>query len=120
MAAAVENQAPVVVTAAGDPRIYTKQLQASGIRVIHVASCVDLAMRAEDAGVDAIIAEGFESERLSHARQPLSGRLSTAILLCSRNGSCAGLLKSKSSVKSFLRIGGEMKIVCLPAARGLD
>jgi len=51
----------VVVTAAGDPRIYTKQLQASGIRVIHVAPCVDLAMRAEDAGVDAIIAEGFES-----------------------------------------------------------
>ena len=61
MAAAVENQAPVVVTAAGDPRIYTKQLQASGIRVIHVAPCVDLAKRAEDAGVDAIIAEGFES-----------------------------------------------------------
>jgi enoyl-[acyl-carrier protein] reductase II len=61
MAAAVENQAPVVVTAAGDPRIYTKQLQASGIRVMHVAPCVDLAKRAEDAGVDAIIAEGFES-----------------------------------------------------------
>ncbi|MGA2939444.1 MAG: nitronate monooxygenase [Syntrophobacteraceae bacterium] len=61
MAAALENQAPVVVTAAGDPRIYTKQLQASGIRVIHVAPCVDLARRAEDAGVDAIIAEGFES-----------------------------------------------------------
>ncbi len=61
MAAAVENQAPVVVTAAGDPRIYTKQLQASGIRVMHVAPCVDLARRAEDAGVDAIIAEGFES-----------------------------------------------------------
>jgi enoyl-[acyl-carrier protein] reductase II len=61
MAAAVENQAPVVVTAAGDPRIYTKQLQASGIRVMHVAPCVELARRAEDAGVDAIIAEGFES-----------------------------------------------------------
>ncbi len=61
MAAAVENRAPVVVTAAGDPRSYTKQLQASGIRVVHVVPCVDLARRAEDAGVDAVIAEGFES-----------------------------------------------------------
>jgi enoyl-[acyl-carrier protein] reductase II len=61
IAAAVENRAPVVVTAAGDPGAYTKQLQASGIRVIHVVPCVDLARRAEDAGVDAVIAEGFES-----------------------------------------------------------
>lgn len=61
MAAAVENRVPVVVTAAGDPRSYTKRLQASGIHVVHVVPCVDLARRAEDAGVDAVIAEGFES-----------------------------------------------------------
>jgi enoyl-[acyl-carrier protein] reductase II len=61
MAAAVENRVPVVVTAAGDPRSYTRQLHDSGIRVVHVVPCVDLAKRAEDAGVDAVIAEGFES-----------------------------------------------------------
>jgi len=61
MAAALENRVPVVVTAAGDPRSYTKRLQESGIRVMHVVPCVDLAKRAEDAGVDAVIAEGFES-----------------------------------------------------------
>jgi enoyl-[acyl-carrier protein] reductase II len=61
IAAVVENRAPVVVTAAGDPAAYTRQLQACGIRVLHVVPCVDLARRAEDAGVDAVIAEGFES-----------------------------------------------------------
>jgi enoyl-[acyl-carrier protein] reductase II len=61
IAAAVENNAPAVVTAAGDPSAYTKHLHACGIRVIHVVPCADLARRAEDAGVDAVIAEGFES-----------------------------------------------------------
>ena len=61
IAAAIENSVPVVVTAAGNPAAYTKRLQACGIRVIHVVPCADLARRAEDAGVDAVIAEGFES-----------------------------------------------------------
>ena len=61
IASAIENLVPVVVTAAGNPAVYTKRLQDSRIRVIHVAPCVDLARRAEDAGVDAVIAEGFES-----------------------------------------------------------
>ena len=52
---------PVVITAAGDAGVYTRQLHDFGARVIHVVPCVDLAKRAEDAGVDAVIAEGFES-----------------------------------------------------------
>jgi enoyl-[acyl-carrier protein] reductase II len=57
----LENRVPVVVTAAGNPATYTKMLQEAGIQVIHVVPCVDQARRAEDAGVNAVIAEGFES-----------------------------------------------------------
>jgi enoyl-[acyl-carrier protein] reductase II len=57
----LENRVPVVVTAAGSPAIYTKKLQEAGILVIHVVPCVEQARRAEEAGVDALIAEGCES-----------------------------------------------------------
>jgi enoyl-[acyl-carrier protein] reductase II len=57
----LENRVPVVVTAAGNPAIYTKRLRDAGIRVLHVVPCVDQARRAEEAGVDALIAEGCES-----------------------------------------------------------
>jgi len=57
----LESRVPVVVTAAGSPATYTKKLREAGIQVIHVVPCVDQARRAEDAGVDAVIAEGFES-----------------------------------------------------------
>lgn len=57
----LENRVPVVITAAGNPATYTKMLQEAGIQVIHVVPCVDQARRAEDAGVNAVIAEGYES-----------------------------------------------------------
>ena len=61
IATVLENRVPVVVTAAGNPAAYTTLLKESGICVIHVVSCVDMAKRAEEAGVDAVIAEGLES-----------------------------------------------------------
>lgn len=57
----LEHRVPVVVTAAGNPAIHTGKFRDAGTRVIHVVPCVDQARRAEDAGVDAVIAEGFES-----------------------------------------------------------
>jgi len=57
----LDNRVPVVVTAAGNPATYTKRLRDAGIRVLHVVPCVDQARRAEESGVDAIIAEGCES-----------------------------------------------------------
>jgi enoyl-[acyl-carrier protein] reductase II len=51
----------VVVTSAGDPRILSARLKAAGILIIHVVSSPEHASRAESAGVDAVIAEGFES-----------------------------------------------------------
>jgi enoyl-[acyl-carrier protein] reductase II len=52
---------PVVTTSAGNPRLYTPRLKDAGIKVLHVVSSVRQAQVAEDSGVDAVIAEGFEA-----------------------------------------------------------
>lgn len=57
----VQHRVPVVVTSAGSPSRWTKLLQEHGIKVIHVASSSAFAKKAEDAGVDAVVAEGFEA-----------------------------------------------------------
>ncbi|MGD1153364.1 MAG: nitronate monooxygenase [Syntrophales bacterium] len=57
----IESRVPVVITAAGSPTVFTAALKQAGSRVMHVVPCVDAAKKAEGAGVDAVIAEGFES-----------------------------------------------------------
>ena len=57
----IEEGVPVVTTAAGNPRLYTNRLKEAGIKVLHVVSSVRQAQVAEDSGVDAVIAEGFEA-----------------------------------------------------------
>jgi enoyl-[acyl-carrier protein] reductase II len=61
MAIIVEEQVPVVFTSAGNPATWTGTLKAAGIRVVHVVSSVKFAQKAEQAGVDAVVAEGFEA-----------------------------------------------------------
>ncbi len=51
----------IVFTAAGNPALWTKTLHDAGITVAHVVSNTKFAKKAEDAGVDAIVAEGFEA-----------------------------------------------------------
>ncbi len=57
----IEERVPVVFTSAGSPKVWTKTLQEKGIKVVHVTASSVLAKKCEDAGVDAIIAEGFEA-----------------------------------------------------------
>lgn len=57
----IEEKVPIVVTSAGNPTIWTKTLKAEGIKVIHVIANSKFALKAVDAGVDAIVAEGFEA-----------------------------------------------------------
>lgn len=57
----LEEEVPVVTTGAGSPGKYLKDFEAVGIKVLPVTSCVALAKRLEESGVDAIIAEGSES-----------------------------------------------------------
>ena len=61
VASIVELGVRVVFTSAGNPKTWTGHLQAHGIRVVHVVSSVKFALKAEDAGVDAVVAEGFEA-----------------------------------------------------------
>lgn len=57
----VEEKVPVVFTSAGNPKTWTKHLQDNGIKVVHVVSSSYFAQKSEQAGVDAIVAEGFEA-----------------------------------------------------------
>lgn len=51
----------IVFTSAGNPKTYTSRLQEEGITVVHVVSSVKFALKAEEAGVDAVVTEGFEA-----------------------------------------------------------
>jgi enoyl-[acyl-carrier protein] reductase II len=57
----IKSEVPIVFTSAGSPKIWTKTLQSNGIKVVHVVSSTQFALKSEDAGVDAIVAEGFEA-----------------------------------------------------------
>ena len=57
----IEEGVKVVFTSAGNPKTWTKILQDEGITVAHVVSSVKFALKAQDAGVDAVVAEGFEA-----------------------------------------------------------
>ncbi len=57
----IEMEVPIVFTSAGNPKTYTQKLKAAGIIVVHVVSSVKFALKAEAAGVDAVVAEGFEA-----------------------------------------------------------
>ena len=57
----IEEGVKIVFTSAGNPKIWTKHLQDHGIKVAHVIANSKFAAKCEDAGVDAIVAEGFEA-----------------------------------------------------------
>lgn len=57
----LEENVPIVFTSAGNPKTYTKSLQNEGIKVAHIVSSTKFAIKCEEAGVDAIVAEGFEA-----------------------------------------------------------
>ena len=57
----IEEKIPIVFTSAGNPKTHTARLKKHGITVVHVVSSVKFALKAQDAGVDAVVAEGFEA-----------------------------------------------------------
>lgn len=57
----IKHKVPIVFTSAGNPKTWTAHLKSHGITVVHVVSSVKFALKAQDAGVDAIVAEGFEA-----------------------------------------------------------
>ena len=57
----VEEGVKIVFTSAGNPKTWTSFLKEKGITVVHVVSSVKFALKAEAAGVDAVVCEGFEA-----------------------------------------------------------
>ena len=57
----LEEKVPIVFTSAGNPKTYTEILKKEGRKVAHVVSSVKFAVKCQEAGVDAVVAEGFEA-----------------------------------------------------------
>lgn len=57
----IDHKVPIVFTSAGNPKTFTNILKAEGIKVVHVVSSSKFAQKAEAAGCDAVVAEGFEA-----------------------------------------------------------
>lgn len=57
----LEEGVKIVFTSAGSPKTYTETLQKEGLKVAHVVSSTKFAVKCEEAGVDAVVAEGFEA-----------------------------------------------------------
>ncbi len=57
----VDEGVKIVFTSAGNPKLWTSYLKEKGITVVHVTSSVKFALKSQEAGVDAIVAEGFEA-----------------------------------------------------------
>lgn len=57
----IKHKVPIVFTSAGNPKTWTAHLKSHGIIVVHVVSSLKFALKAQEAGVDAVVAEGFEA-----------------------------------------------------------
>lgn len=57
----IDENVPIVFTSAGNPKTYTKMLKDAGKIVVHVVSSAKFALKSQEAGVDAVVAEGFEA-----------------------------------------------------------
>ena len=57
----IEEKVPIVFTSAGNPKTWTGLLKSHGIKVVHVVSSSKFALKAQEAGCDAVVAEGFEA-----------------------------------------------------------
>ncbi|MGA1546365.1 MAG: NAD(P)H-dependent flavin oxidoreductase [Flavobacteriaceae bacterium] len=61
MAVLIEEEVSIVFTAAGNPKLWTEHLKQNGCIVVHVVSSVRFALKAQEYGVHAVVAEGFEA-----------------------------------------------------------
>lgn len=57
----IDEKIPIVFSSAGNPKTHTSRLKEAGIKVVHVVSSSKFAKKAEEAGCDAVVAEGFEA-----------------------------------------------------------
>ena len=87
----VDEGVKIVFTSAGNPKLWTGFLKSHGITVVHVVSSSKFARKCEEAGVDAIVAEGFEAgghngreETTTLCLIPAVRRVTSLPLICSK------------------------------------
>ena len=93
----IEEGVRIVFTSAGSPKKYTARLHEAGIKVAHVVSSSLFARKCEDAGVDAIVAEGFEAGGLGWSRL---GSISMILSLTALDGAISSIELSAKSASS--------------------
>ena len=110
---ALEEGVRIFFTSAGSPRKYTPMLKASGCTVVHVASSPQLALKCQDAGVDAVVVEGFEAgghngrDELTSLilLQQLEGRLSIPLIAAGGFGTGASLVAAFALGAQAVQLG---------------
>ena len=85
----VEEGVNIVFTSAGSPAKWTGWLKERGVTVVHVVSSSRFAMKAEEAGVDAVVAEGFEDGGQNGWEEP-AGRAATTLPVIAAGGIATG------------------------------
>ncbi|GIV44411.1 MAG: 2-nitropropane dioxygenase [Bacteroidia bacterium] len=104
----IEHQVPVVITSAGNPKLWTDKLKSHGIKVLHVVSSVKFALKAQEAGVDAVIAEGFEAGGHNGREELTTFVLVPAVSeVCSVPVIAAGGIKDGKSMLAAMVLGAE-------------
>ncbi|MDX2359840.1 MAG: nitronate monooxygenase [Crocinitomicaceae bacterium] len=113
VATIIKHQVPIVFTSAGNPKTWTKHLKDHGIKVVHVVSSVKFAKKSEEAGVDAVVAEGFEAgghngrdETTTMCLIPMvAAELSIPVIAAGGIGTGKGMLASMNLGAEAVQIG---------------
>lgn len=104
----VEEGVRIVFTSAGSPKKWTSMLKSHGITVAHVVSSALFAKKCEDAGVDAVVAEGFEAGGHDGREETTTLALIPQVArLCSLPLIAAGGIASGASMCAALALGAE-------------
>jgi len=104
----VELNVPIVFTSAGSPKTWTSHLKSHGIIVAHVVSSSTFALKSELAGVDAVVAEGFEAGGHNGREETTTMCLVPAVSqACSIPVIAAGGLHDGKSVLAAMVLGAE-------------
>ena len=104
----IDLKVPVVFTSAGSPNSFTSKLKSHGITVVHVVSSLKFALKSEAAGVDAVVAEGFEAGGHNGREETTTMCLIPSVAnACSIPVIAAGGISDGKSVLASMILGAE-------------
>lgn len=104
----IDLKVPIVFTSAGSPNTFTSQLKSHGITVVHVVSSLKFALKSEQAGVDAVVAEGFEAGGHNGREETTTMCLIPSVAnACSIPVIAAGGISDGKSVLAAMILGAE-------------